>query len=111
MATGIIKHSGCVQLLYAANISSTEATSYSCNWSEYDLLIICAMFYGNILETIVVPNFYFSTTNSNRRVKINNVENSRRYSVYKNGNNAVYILADQSEKEAFGVQIFGVKIS
>lgn len=101
----------CVKLLEVANISSTEATSYSCNWSNYDLLIICGCFYGNVCETIVVPKDYFSTTNSSRRVRINNAAYSRIYNVYKNGNNAIYILADQSETTAFGIQIYGVKNS
>ena len=117
MATGIIKHSGCVKLLEARNISSTEVTSYACDWSNYDLLIICAMFYANINETIVVPNSYFSETGPGFRViinnveSVNNVERGRRYNVYRNGNNAVYISAEQSEAELYGIQIYGVKIS
>ena len=111
MATGIIKHSGCVQLLNASNISSAEATSYTCNWSNYDLLIICACFYGNINETIVVPNAYFRTTASSQRVRINNSWYSRKYDVYKNGDDSVYILAEQSETDAYGIRIYGVKIS
>ena len=110
MATGTIKHSGSVQLLNATNISSTEATSYPCNWSNYDLLIICGCYYGNACETIVVPKGYFSGTNSAQRVKINNDAYSRKYNVYKNDNNSVYILADQSETAAYGIRIYGVKI-
>ena len=88
----------------------TTETSYSCAWSGYDLLIICAVHYGNTRETIVVPVTYFSGTNSGSRPVVYDPYAKSGYDVYKNGNNAVYIKAGATDS-ARGVRIYGVKLA
>ena len=98
------------EICYTGYSVPTTETSYSCAWSGYDLLIICAVHYGNTRETIVVPVTYFSGTNSGSRPVVYDPYAKSGYDVYKNGNNAVYIKAGATDS-ARGVRIYGVKLA
>ena len=102
------RHKSIVQLMSQVTIPTT-ATSYSCAWSGYDLLIICTIYYNNIDEAIVVPTSYFAGTSTGGRVQIYSTPGSNEYDVYQNGNNAVYIKANTSVNNR-GVRIYGVKL-
>ena len=97
-------------ICYTGYSVPTTATSYSCAWSGYDFLIICAMHYGNTRETIVVPVTYFAETNSSTRPVVYDPYANSGYDVYKNGNNAVYIKAGATDS-ARGIRIYGVKLA
>ena len=97
-------------ILETSNVPTT-ATSYSCNWSNYDLLIVCACQYGNIDENTIVTNSYFSLTTSELRILLYNGRRSRNYEVYQNGSNAVYIKAGQEESTQYRVRIYGIKLT
>ena len=86
----------------------TTAISISCEWSGYDLLIVCAMFYGNVMASVVVPGDYFAGTTSGGRVTVTDPANNRRFEVWKNGDDAVYAKIVSSPDSAFGVRIYGV---
>lgn len=88
----------------------TTATSYSCAWSGYDLLIICAIHYGNTRGSTVVPVNYFVGTDSGARPMVYDPYVNYGYEVWKNGNNAVYIKAGATDS-ARGVRIYGVKLA
>lgn len=98
------------QIMDAKNISTT-ASSYDCNWDDYDALVVCAMFYSNVMASVVVPAGYFSETSSTFRVLITDPENSRRYGVWKNGDGAVYAKTESGAAGAnYGVRIYGVNL-
>ena len=98
------------QIMDAKNISTT-ASSYDCNWDDYDALVVCAMFYSNVEASVVVPTDYCSETNSARRVQISDPVNSRRYDVYQNGDAAVYAATTSGAAGAnYGVRIYGVNL-
>lgn len=111
MSVDKIRYSGItVNTLLNQPAIPTVATSYSCNWAEYDFLIICAAQYGNINETEVVPVDYMKTTSSGTKVQLMNTRNGdKRYNVYKDGNNALFIQALQEDTDAFYIRIYGVK--
>ena len=98
------------QLLLESNIPQT-ATSYSCAWSGYDLLIFSATQYSNIASTVIVPTSYFSGTSSGTRVLLYSPQFARNYQIYQNGNNAVYMSADQAESTTYRIRIYGVKLA
>lgn len=99
-------------LLYESTASvGTTYQSYSCNWSNYKLLMICISFYSNIVSSIVVPTTYFSGTNSSLRPFCYLPANSAAFcEVYQNGPNAVYLKASPNLAEAanYRIQIFGI---
>lgn len=111
MSVDKISYSGLtIDELLIKSAIPTDATSYSCNWSVYDLLIICAGQYGNINETEVVPVEYMKTTSSGTKVQLMNTRNGdKKYNVYKDGDNALYIVALQADTDAYAIRIYGVK--
>ena len=109
MASGVVNVPQIEALCTAQDIPLT-ATSYSCKWANYDLLIIWATQYSNVCATSVVPTSYFSTTTSTKRVLLNNEWYSRRYQIYQNGADYVYMLANQTEASEYRVTIYGVKL-
>ena len=96
------------QILRVSNIPQ-EATSYSCDWSSYDLLIIEALFYGNVTESYTIPVSYFKSTDSGSRPIITDSIYNRSYEIYKNTSSSVYIYAYQQESNGYGIRIYGVK--
>lgn len=97
-------------ICYTGYSVPTTETSYSCAWSGYDLLIICAVHYSNTRGTIVVPVTYFAETNSSARPVVYDPSVNVGYEVYKNGDDAVYIKAGATDS-ARGVRIYGVKLA
>lgn len=111
MSVDKISYSGITTVeILSANSIPTVATSYRCNWAEYDLLIICADQYGNINETEIVPVEYMKGTSSGTKVQLMNTRNGdKKYNVYKDGDNALYIAALQEDTDAYYIRIYGVK--
>ena len=96
-------------LLEATNVSTT-ATSYNCDWSQYNYLILRACQYGNTRATIVVPNSVLAgSSNSNRPMLYDPAISGLYYEIYKNGDNALYIRSSQTGSTALGVRIHGIK--
>ena len=95
-------------ILDVKNIPTT-AKSYECDWASYDLLIINATQYTNIMESMTIPVSYFNTTYDGVRPILKNTVHDRIYYVYKNGDSAVYIQAGQSASDIYGIRIYGVK--
>ena len=91
-------------LLETGSLSASTVQSYSCNWSDYKLLIIQRKFYANILETIVVDTSFFSGTSSGTRVLLE----GGKYEVYKNGNNTVYVGTGADIGSNRSIKIVGV---
>jgi len=101
------------RILEAASVPTT-ATSYSCAWSDYDLLIIQSCFYSNVRESIVVTKGYFAVTSSTSRVMLyDNQSGGRIYEVYKNGTSAVYaaITTGSAGTASLNLKIYGVKLA
>ena len=96
-------------LLEATNIPNT-ATSYACDWNQYDYLIIRACFYNNTRATLVIPHDIFSaSTTSNRAILYDPGISGLNYEIYKNGNSAVYIKGSQAGTASLGVRIHGIR--
>lgn len=101
------------RILEAASVPAT-ATSYSCAWSDYDLLIIQSCFYSNVRESIVVTKEYFAVTSSTSRVMLYDHQSGDRiYEVYKNGTSAVYaaITTGSAGTVSLNLKIYGVKLA
>lgn len=86
----------------------TTATSYDCEWGHYDALVICAMFYSNVMATIFIPTSYFRATTTTLRPIVYDPVNSRRFDVYKADNDSVYLVGFSTPGAAYGVRIYGV---
>lgn len=84
------------------------ATAYDCDWYHYDALVICAMFYTNVMATIFIPTSYFRASGSTLRPIVYDPVNSRRYDVYKVDNDSVYLVGFSTPGAAYGVRIYGV---
>ena len=101
------------RILEATSVPTT-ATSYSCAWSEYDLLIIQSCQYSNVRESVVVTKAYFNNTSSSTRVQMYDHQSGDRiYEVYQNGTSAVYvaITTGSAGTAAYNVKIYGVKLA
>lgn len=96
------------QIFYKSNIPTT-ATSYSCDWTKYDTLVITASQYGNHTCSVEVPISYFQNTEQNRRVIINDFITGVNFEVYKNGNDAIYIKANELSSKAV-IFVYGTYI-
>ena len=88
----------------------TVATSYNCNWSNYDLLIIYSAQYNNRTSSIIVPKDYFAETTSGKRPIIRDSFFNKTYWVYKNTDTSVYIMTDSTNDET-GVIITGIRLT
>ena len=112
MATGTIKRSTIksVEILSVANVPST-ATSYACNWSIYDLLLVQTRYYGNIRSSNICSVDYFDTTSDGRRIYALDTVSNYRYEIYKDGNNAVMVLQNGGTPDSrYGIYIYGIKM-
>ena len=97
-----------VNLLASEMSISTTARSVECDWTGYDMILVEAMFYSNVMASIMVPLDYFAATQSNARVMIWDPVNSQRFEVYKNDDSHAYVRANQAEDSRYGVRIYGV---
>lgn len=100
-----------LQLLNINNVPTT-ATSYDCPWQNYNLLIIQLKFYGNVINSIVVPRSYFSGTTDSGRIIISGSTTragqiNTGAEVWQNGSGKVKILMN-AQQSSTGVQIFGM---
>lgn len=89
----------------------TTATSKSCAWQNYEILIFCLVHYGNIRASIIAPKSYFQNTHSSGRVILIDSSGSDvipRYSIYQNGSGSVYVEATISSSDNFGIRIYGI---
>lgn len=107
MATSIIRKTITARIFNKLGIPTT-ATSYDCEWQNYDLLIINAVQYGNALATVVVPKSYMDTTSSSNRVRIHEHLQGYTFQVYKNGDDKIYAVASNSDAN-FGLMIYGLR--
>lgn len=98
-------------LLSQRNVPTT-ATAYSCDWANYDILIINVMFYSNTVSSYVVTKDYFNGTMSTARVMVlDPVNSNRRYAVYKKDDENIYALMESGTTgTAYGINIYGVKL-
>lgn len=87
---------------------STTARSVECDWTGYDMILVEAMFYSNVMASIMVPVDYFAATTSNARVMIWDPINSQRFEVYKNDDSHAYVRGNQTADSRYGVRIYGV---
>lgn len=85
----------------------TTATSYNCDWTDYDALSFEMLFYDNVREQITVPKSYFNTTFAGGNLQM--TDGSRTSVIYKNGNNAVYMSMGAQEASR-GIRIYGIKL-
>ena len=97
-----------VNLLANEMSISTTARSVECDWTGYDMILVEAMFYSNVVATIAVPVDYFAATTSNARVMIWDPINSKRFEVYKNDDSHAYVRGNQTADSRYGVRIYGV---
>lgn len=99
-----------VELMRQLNVPTTD-TSYSCNWADYRVLVIAHVFYGNVMSTIVESREHMMISNSGNRVIASTPSNDVQWSVWKNGDNAVWVRASSANAQN-GIAIFGLgKIS
>lgn len=94
-------------LLLSMSSVPTSAVSQPCEWSGYDMLLVEAMFYTNVMASIIVPTDYFSITHNTRRVMISDTDNSQLFAVYQNGGDSVFVEARSSVPHT-GVRIYGI---
>ena len=97
-----------VNLLANEMSISTTARSVECDWTGYDMILVEAMFYSNVMASIMVPLDYFAATTSNARVMIWDPVNSQRFEVYQNGSGYAYVRSNQTADSRYGVRIYGV---
>lgn len=76
-------------LLNITNVGTT-ATSYTCNWDNYQWLNIRAGTYSNITAQLIVERGYFSSTTSGTRPMLY-LPNGEYYQVYKGDTSHVYV--------------------
>lgn len=99
-----------VELMRQLNVPTTD-TSYSCDWASYRVLVIAHVFYGNVMSTIVESREHMMISNSGNRVIASTPSNDVQWSVWKNGDNAVWVRASSANAQN-GIAIFGLgKIS
>ena len=99
-----------VELMRQLNVPTTD-TSYSCDWASYRVLVIAHVFYGNVMSTIVESREHMMISNSGNRVIASTPSNDVQWSVWKNGDNAVWARASSANAQN-GIAIFGLgKIS
>ena len=96
-----------VNLMEKTNVS-TSATSVSCYWTGYDLLVFEAVSNGNINGTVVVPPDWFAATTASVRVLVTDPINNKHYQVYQNGDSSVYILGNEAAASGRGVRMYGI---
>lgn len=88
------------------NIPST-ATQYSCNWQNYNFLIIQAVQYGNKRANIFIPYASFYGTSSGNRPQIYDPLAQCTYEVYQNGSGKIYASCN-APTSAIGLVIYGL---
>ena len=96
-----------VNLLLDMTAAPTSAISRPCEWSGYDMILVEAMFYSNVMASIMVPVDYFAATTSSHRVLISDTYTSQMFDVYQNGGDSVFVKANSSVSNT-GVRIYGV---
>lgn len=81
------------------------------DWKNYNLLVICCMFYTNVMGTTVVPSEYMDATSSGTRVIIYTPSADKSWEVYKASDSSLYLKAGTADSTT-GVRIYGIgKIS
>ena len=88
----------------------TSATSFSCNWQNYDLLMLCSTQYNNVCETVTVPTLYFRNTGSGDRPRISDTLNNVRLEAWQNGEGSITAVSTTSSA-IIRLRIYGVKFS
>lgn len=87
----------------------TTVTAYDCAWQNYYFLIIQAVQWGNIRNSIVVDTSMFSQMTSGARPQILDPISNVTYEVYPNGNGSIYaITTSGTSTSALGLDIYGV---
>lgn len=96
-----------VNLLLDMTDAPTSSISQPCEWSGYDMILVEAMFYTNVMASIIVPADYLSITNNTRRVMISDTDNSQQFEVYQNGGDSVFVRAKSSVPHT-RVRVYGI---
>lgn len=78
-------------LLSTNDITTTDATVFNCNWSNYKYLIIACGNYENIIESHFIPASYMTNTNTGNRVMMFIGDGTNFFEVWQSGNNAVTV--------------------
>lgn len=86
----------------------TSEVSQACDWTGYDMIIVEAMFYSNVMATIAVPVDYFAATTSTARVIIVDPVNSQRFEVRQNGDGYAYVKGAQAADSRYGIRVYGL---
>lgn len=97
-----------VLLTETSNVPTSD-TEYSSDWNSYDFLIFCGCFYGNVMETIIIPKFYFTTTGSGRRVYVRINSDNIEFQCYQAGTNTIKLKSNNTSAQ-WVFRIFGIKI-
>ena len=97
----------CNLLLGLMSIPTSEI-SQACDWAGYDLIVVQAMWYSNVVATIAVPVDYFASTTSTARVIIVDPVNSQRFEVRQNGDGYAYVKGAQAADSRYGIRVFGL---
>ena len=93
----------------------TTATQFTMteDYDDYDLLIVGATFYANILATIIVSKYEFSQTTSGRQIYI--TSSGTTYTVYHTSGSTNKVMLTSSGTHAndslYGIKIWGIKLS
>lgn len=97
-----------VNLLASVMSVPTTARSVECDWTGYDMILVEAMFYSNVVGSVIFPVDYFAGTSTSRKAIVEDALNSRRYGVYQDGTGRVYVEGSASAGANYGVWIYGV---
>lgn len=92
----------------STSLSSSEYRSFSCNWKNYDMLLLMSWQYGNQCEEMLITNSYFASTTQTRKPLLNDVANNITYQAFQNGDSSVKLASTKSDS-ALGFRIFGIK--
>ena len=79
---------------------------YTCNWSDYETIIIAIGNYSNIYQAITCPTSEFSTTVSGHAICIS-YAGGPMWAIYQNGSAGITIIPPQSIQTATTIRVWG----
>lgn len=95
------------EILNQKNIPAT-ATSYTCDWSGYQFLMICSLNFYNIMQELSVPTSFIAATSAGVTVQFKDMQTNSTYIIYKDGNDHLYI-SSTNQNANLGIRIYGYK--
>ena len=97
---------GADNLAEQLSMTGGVSTPFGCNWNLYHFIIVQAIFYGNVLNSILIPTGWFSTTSSGNRILLNNPSNDMTHAIWQNGTDSIMVTASSTQAN-FGFRIYG----